>query len=34
MSFTDIMEEDSLIPVLPFLRQKMDKRGQEIIEVS
>ncbi len=32
VSFTDIMEEDSLIPVLPFLRQKMDKRGQEIIE--
>lgn len=32
VSFTDIMEEDSLIPVLPFLRQKMDARGQEIIE--
>ena len=32
VSFTDIMEEDSLIPVLPFLRSKMDKRGQEIIE--
>lgn len=32
VSFTDIMEEDSLIPVLPFLRQKMDSRGQEVIE--
>lgn len=32
VSFTDVMEEDSLIPVLPFLRGKMDKRGQEIIE--
>jgi len=32
VSFSDIMEEDSLIPVLPFLRQKMESRGQEIIE--
>lgn len=32
VSFSDIMEEDSLIPVLPFLRQKMELRGQEVIE--
>jgi hypothetical protein len=32
VSFSDIMEEDSLIPVLPFLRAKMEQRGQEIIE--
>ena len=32
VSFSDVMEEDSLIPVLPFLRQKLETRGQEIIE--
>ncbi len=32
VSFTDVMEEDSLIPVLPFLRNKLEMRGQEIIE--
>ena len=32
VSFTDVVDEDSLIPVLPFLRGKMETRGQEIIE--
>jgi len=32
VSFSDIMEEDSLIPVLPFLRNKLEVRGQEVIE--
>ena len=32
VSFSDIMEEDSLIPVLPFLRAKMESRANEIIE--
>lgn len=32
VSFSDIMEEDSLIPMLPYLRQKMELRGQEVIE--
>jgi len=32
VSFSDIMEEDSLIPVLPFLRAKMENRCNEVIE--